>query len=197
MICMHFFYWNGRITQVLCLKRQAKLCLLPLSPMAGYRFRDEGVWTKVCGLHPRQSMDHPQLLYTNVQRFRGGLVFEAHGLLYHSNPALRVIKKKKKDHLPSGWERVSRDNRLRALRAREKESEREREREAGILLVFLAYRPPLDPWRSRYQTLHFSPISEFPTELPTRTCRLDVWRFWPSEEEGGVEPETRDLRLVI
>ena len=32
----------------------------------------------------------------NVQRFRGGLVFKAHGLLYHSTLSLRVIKKKKK-----------------------------------------------------------------------------------------------------
>ena len=33
-----------------------------------------------------------QLLYRNMQRFRGGLVFEAHRLLYHS----RATKKKKK-----------------------------------------------------------------------------------------------------
>jgi len=32
----------------------------------------------------------------NVQRFRGGLVFKAHRLLYHSALGLRVIKKKKK-----------------------------------------------------------------------------------------------------
>jgi len=32
----------------------------------------------------------------NVKRFRGGLIFEAHRLLYHSTPGLRVIKKKKK-----------------------------------------------------------------------------------------------------
>ena len=31
-----------------------------------------------------------------MKRFRGGLVFEAHRLLYHSTPGLRVIKKKKK-----------------------------------------------------------------------------------------------------
>ena len=30
-----------------------------------------------------------------VQRFRGGLVFKAHRLLYHSTLGLRVIKKKK------------------------------------------------------------------------------------------------------
>ena len=31
-----------------------------------------------------------------MQRFRGGLAFEAHRLLYHSTLGLRVIKKKKK-----------------------------------------------------------------------------------------------------
>ena len=36
------------------------------------------------------------LLHRNVQRFRGGLVFKAHRLLYHSTLSLRVIKKKKK-----------------------------------------------------------------------------------------------------
>jgi hypothetical protein len=36
-----------------------------------------------------------QLPYINVQRFRGGLVFQAHGLVYHSTLGLRVIKKKK------------------------------------------------------------------------------------------------------
>ena len=37
-----------------------------------------------------------QLLRRNVKRFRGGLVFKAHALLYHSILGLRVIKKKKK-----------------------------------------------------------------------------------------------------
>ena len=37
-----------------------------------------------------------QLLRRNVKRFRGGLVFEAHRLLYHSTLGLRVIKKKQK-----------------------------------------------------------------------------------------------------
>ena len=36
-----------------------------------------------------------QLLYINVQRFRGGLVFKAHRLWYHSTPGLKLIKKKK------------------------------------------------------------------------------------------------------
>ena len=34
-----------------------------------------------------------QLLYRNVQWFRGGLVFQAHRLVYHRASDLRVIKK--------------------------------------------------------------------------------------------------------
>ena len=34
-----------------------------------------------------------QLFYRNVKRFRGGLVFKAYRLLYHSTLGLRVIKK--------------------------------------------------------------------------------------------------------
>jgi len=37
-----------------------------------------------------------QLLRRNVKRLRGGLVFKAHRLLYHSTLGLRVIQKKKK-----------------------------------------------------------------------------------------------------
>ena len=36
-----------------------------------------------------------QLLHRNVQRFRGGLVFKAHRLVYHSTLGSRVIKRKK------------------------------------------------------------------------------------------------------
>jgi len=36
--------------------------------------------------------------YGNVKRFRGGLVFKAHRLAYHSTLGWRVIKKKKKTH---------------------------------------------------------------------------------------------------
>ena len=52
-----------------------------------------------------------QLLRRNVKRFRGGLVFKAHRLLYHSTLGWREIKKKKKEgeiarenqhHLPHG-----------------------------------------------------------------------------------------------
>ena len=41
-------------------------------------------------------------LHINVQRFRGGLVFKAHGLLYPSTLGLRVITKKKKTAPQSG-----------------------------------------------------------------------------------------------
>jgi hypothetical protein len=37
-----------------------------------------------------------QLLYRNVQRFRGGLESKAHGLLYRSNLGSGEIKKKKR-----------------------------------------------------------------------------------------------------
>ena len=44
-----------------------------------------------------------QLLSRNVERFRGGLVFKAHRLSYHSTLGSRVTKKKKK-YLRSGEE---------------------------------------------------------------------------------------------
>jgi len=46
------------------------------------------------------------LLRRNVKRFRGGLVFKAHRLLYRSTLGLRVIKKKKtevKEKNPLSW----------------------------------------------------------------------------------------------
>jgi len=59
-----------------------------------------------CGLHPPYTAFsaqefvcvsiEEQLRSRNVKRFRGGLVFKAHRLLYHSTLGLRVIKKKKK-----------------------------------------------------------------------------------------------------
>ena len=42
-----------------------------------------------------------QLLRRNVQRFRGGLVFSAHRLLYRSNQGLRVIKRRTPSRLQS------------------------------------------------------------------------------------------------
>ena len=41
-------------------------------------------------------MQQEQLLRINVKRSRGGLVFKAHRLLYHSTLGLRVIKNKRK-----------------------------------------------------------------------------------------------------
>ena len=38
---------------------------------------------------------HINVVHINVKRFRGGLVFKAHRLVYHSTLGLRVIKKKK------------------------------------------------------------------------------------------------------
>ena len=40
----------------------------------------------------------------NVNRFRGGLVFKAHRLVYHSTLGLRVINKKKKTAPAEGGE---------------------------------------------------------------------------------------------
>ena len=40
--------------------------------------------------------DSEQLLRRIVKQFRGGLVFVAHRLVYHSTLGLRVIKKKKR-----------------------------------------------------------------------------------------------------
>ena len=43
----------------------------------------------------RYSSQFKKLLGRNVKRFRGGLVCEAHRLLYHSTLGLRVIKKRR------------------------------------------------------------------------------------------------------
>jgi len=45
---------------------------------------------------PRLDLNsEPSRILQYYSRFRGGLVFKAHRLLYHSNLGLRVIKKKK------------------------------------------------------------------------------------------------------
>jgi len=49
---------------------------------------ESGQWSE------RQRDEQP--LRRNVKRFRGGLVFKAHRLVYHSTLGSRVIKKKKK-----------------------------------------------------------------------------------------------------
>ena len=52
------------------------------------------------GCETTSSLARKRPLHRNVQRFRGGLVFKAQRLLYHSTLGLRVIqKKKKKQHL--------------------------------------------------------------------------------------------------
>ena len=43
-----------------------------------------------------------QLLRRNVNRFRGGLVFKAHRLVYYSTLGLRVIKEKKREEKRNG-----------------------------------------------------------------------------------------------
>ena len=50
--------------------------------------------------------DEEGLLRRNVKRFRGGLVFKAHGLVYHSIPGLRIIKEKKKKRRGGTAERL-------------------------------------------------------------------------------------------
>jgi len=44
-----------------------------------------------------------QLLRRNVKRFRGGLVFKAHRLVYHSTIGSRVTKKKKIEGANGTW----------------------------------------------------------------------------------------------
>jgi len=51
------------------------------------------------GCVPRRGKPHDELRKNNyfaeMKRFRGGLVFKAHRLLYHSTLGLRIIKKKR------------------------------------------------------------------------------------------------------
>jgi len=56
----------------------------------------ERIWFLRCRL-PSVASGQEQLLRRNVKRFRGGLVFEAHRLLYHSTLGLRVTEKKEKN----------------------------------------------------------------------------------------------------
>ena len=50
---------------------------------------------KVGGWDYDSGLSDEQLLYRNVQWFRGGLVVKVHRLVYHPTLGLRVIKKKK------------------------------------------------------------------------------------------------------
>jgi len=52
--------------------------------------------SKLTDLVSAQSSIQEQILSRNVKRFRGGLVFKAHRLLYHSTLGWRVIERKKK-----------------------------------------------------------------------------------------------------
>ena len=61
-----------------------------------------------------------KVLYRNVKRFRGGLVFKAHRLVYHSTLGLRVIKKEKKQSKA----RVERDRFLKENKAKVSEAHR-------------------------------------------------------------------------
>jgi len=49
-----------------------------------------------------------------VKRFRGGLIFKAHRLVYHSTLGLRVIKQKKKETIQPPSER--RGNNLKGFK---------------------------------------------------------------------------------
>jgi len=55
-----------------------------------------GVWCMEEGVFRVEEAACEQLHRRNVKQFRGGLVFKADRLLYHSTLGLRVIKKKKK-----------------------------------------------------------------------------------------------------
>ena len=50
----------------------------------------------LCGVRVGLELVQEQLLRINVNRFRGGLVFNALRLVYHSTLGLGVIKKKKR-----------------------------------------------------------------------------------------------------
>jgi hypothetical protein len=59
-----------------------------------------------------------------VLRFRGGLAFQAHRLLYHSTPGSRVIKKKKCS-LTSAQQRVPAEGSTRRRRTAREDAGRE------------------------------------------------------------------------
>jgi hypothetical protein len=62
-------------------------------------YKNQVIRKRQTGYIPLDGQPAPAALpvsYRNVQRFRGGLVSKAHGLLYHSSLGLRIIKKKEK-----------------------------------------------------------------------------------------------------
>ena len=54
------------------------------------------------------SLTCEQLLRSNVMRFRGGLIFKAHRLWYHSTLGLNVIKKSLTCERSAVWDRAPR-----------------------------------------------------------------------------------------
>ena len=69
----------------------------------GYGLRVEGGGLWVEGRGWRVEGGRSRVEGQSVKRFRGGLVFKAHRLLYHSTLGSRVIKKNKQvEGLPGG-----------------------------------------------------------------------------------------------
>ena len=74
-----------------CLDRNQKEIIK--RPASGLKERPASGQYRVSGIRPPRDRE---LLYMDVQRFRGGLVSKAHRPWYHSTLGLRVKKKKKK-----------------------------------------------------------------------------------------------------
>ena len=51
-----------------------------------------GLWASTLRIRINRVVIEEELPGKNVERFRGGLVFKAHGLVYHSTLGLRVTK---------------------------------------------------------------------------------------------------------
>jgi len=83
-------------------------CRSPDSGALRYKFRGskKRIWSNAGGWWKARNF-LLQLLHRNVKRFRGGLVFKAHRLLYHSTLGLRVIKKKRRTFLSWSIMRMS------------------------------------------------------------------------------------------
>ena len=114
-------------------------------------------------------------------RFRGGLVFKAHRLLYHSTLGLRVIKKKDEGHGRGGTYHFSSAGPSSSSRARHNLSGPH-----DLSDSFLSNRPPLHhlpfprPWWGRPPSPGgceaATPGRGTPPRAPTapwRTCKVD------------------------
>ena len=64
--------------------------------LASSRNTGDGVIGGVVEATPLHEVSPIQLLRRNVKRFRGGLVYKAHRLLYHPTLGLRGIKKRRR-----------------------------------------------------------------------------------------------------